>query len=438
MDLAFTHGTVLAFDPAFTIHEDCDVVLRGDRIAAVGPGAAQAFTGRTIDARELVLMPGLLNAHTHSPENFAKGRNERSTLDEWLPHVWSHIDTLSPVALRVAVLLGAGEMLRSGVTAVVDHFRQLPQSEAAIDAAAQSYHDVGLRAIVAPMLRDRVVPAGRTVAPPSEQVALIDEAVVRWATRKTRVRIGFGPSAPNRCTDALLGAVSEAAWKRGAIVHMHVDETAAEAARCRALYGESAVRHLDSIGLLDPALSIAHGVWIDHADILSLARARAIVVHNPVSNMRLGDGIAPITAMRRAGVRIAIGTDGAGSNDGQNMFEAVKAAVFLERISGAPPADWMAARDGLRHATNHAAFGLPGGRLEVGAVADIVAIATASYGLTPANDLHRQIVHGAATLDVRYVTVGGDLLLDDGRIITFDEAAMLAEARSIAAALYRA
>jgi cytosine/adenosine deaminase-related metal-dependent hydrolase len=435
MDLAFSHATVLTFDDAFSVQEDCDVVIRDKRIAAIASGAARG-AARTIDARDLIVLPGLLNAHTHSPENFSRGRDEASTLDNWLVAAWSHIDTLTLRELYVAALLGVGEMLRSGATALVDHFRQLPMRPEAIDAVAQAYEDAGVRAIVAPMVRDRVVPAGRTVPTLAEQVATIEEALARWRARSARVRIGFGPSAPNRCTDDMLLAVGDAARRSTAIIHTHVDEGRAESARCRELYGHSTVEYLRRLGLVSPALTIAHAVWIDPADVDTLAQGQAVVVHNPVSNMRLGDGIAPIGAMRRAGVPLAIATDGAASNDGQHYFEAIKLAVFLQRVSDTPPEEWMTPRDALRHAANHAAFGFPGGRLEVGAVADLVAVSKSSYALTPANDWHRQIVYGAPGMSVRYAAVGGDLLLDDGRITTFDEPAILAEARSLTQRLY--
>jgi cytosine/adenosine deaminase-related metal-dependent hydrolase len=435
MALAFTRATILAFDETFAVHDDCDLVIRDGRIEALGPGAARACA-RAIDARGLVILPGLLNAHTHSPENYSRGRDEASTLDDWFAAAWSHIDGLPPRALYVAAQLGVAEMVRSGALAVVDHFRQTPMSAAAIDAVAQAYEDAGMRAIVAPMVRDRAVPAGRTVPPPRDQVELIEDAVARWRARSRRVRIGFGPSAPNRCTDALLEAVGAAAARQRAIVHTHVDETRAEAARCRELYGRSTVAQLRALGLAGPSLSIAHAVWIERADVETLAEAGVTVVHNPMSNLRLGDGIAPIGALRAAGVPIAIGTDGAASNDGQHCFEALKAAVYLQRISDTPPARWMTARDGLRHATNLAAFGLAGGRLAAGEPADFVAVARSSRGLTPANDWHRQLVYGSPALDVRYAAVAGELVLDDGRITTFDEAAVSAEARSIAKALF--
>lgn len=437
MNLAFRHATVLRFDDAFSTQEDCDVVIRDGRIAAIGPNAGAAVhAARTIDAQGLVLLPGLLNAHTHSPENFARGRDDGSVLDDWLPAVWSHIDALEPREIYIAALLGAGEMLRSGATAVVDHFRQTPMSPAAIDAAAQAYEDAGLRAIVAPMLRDRVVPQGRIVPSVAEQVAVIDEAVVRWSARSARVRVGFGPSAPNRCTDAMLGAVGAAAKRRGAVIHTHVDEGRAETERVRTLYGHSTVEHLRQLGLVTPALTIAHAVWIEPGDIDTLADGKAVVIHNPVSNMRLGDGIAPIAALRRAGVSVAIGTDGAASNDGQHYFEALKLAMFLQRVSDAPAAQWMTARDALRHAANHQAFGFGAGQLRVDDPADLIGVAKSSYGLTPAIDWHRQLVYGAPALDVRYALVDGELLLDDGRITRYDEPAILAEARSLAQRLY--
>lgn len=437
MNYLLKRATVLRFDDAFTIHEECDIVVRDGRIAAIGHNAgAGAPDDRTIDAQGLVLLPGLVNAHTHSPENFARGRDDGSVLDEWLPAVWSHIDALEPREVYIAALLGAAEMLRSGATAVVDHFRQTPMSPAAIDAAAQAYEDAGMRAVVAPMVRDRVVPKGRTVASVAEQVAVIDEAVVRWTSRSKRVRVGFGPSAPNRCTDAMLGAVGEAAGRRGAIIHTHVDEGRAETERVRALYGHSTVEHLRQLGLVRPNLTIAHAVWIEPADVDTLAEGGAVVIHNPVSNMRLGDGIAPVAALRRAGVSLAIGTDGAASNDGQHYFEALKLAMFLQRVSDAPAQQWMAARDVLRHAANHQAFGFGTGQLRVGDPADLIGVSKASYGLTPAIDWHRQLVYGAPALEVRLAMVGGELLLDDGRMTRFDESALLAEAQSLARRLY--
>jgi len=437
MDVAFAYATVLPFDTAFSVVEDCDVVVRNGRIAALGPGVARGGTGRTIDARGLLLTPGLLNAHTHSPENYSRGRDEASELDDWLPAAWSHIDGLTPRALYVSAQLGVAEMLRSGSLAVLDHYRQTPMSEAALDAAAQAYEDAGIRAIVAPMLRDRVVPTGRTVLPARDQVAIIEAGVMRWQAKSERVRVGFGPSAPNRCSDELLGAVGDAARRRQTIVHTHVDEGRAESKRCRELYGHSTVQHLAKLGLLSSALSIAHAVWIDEADIATLAQAGTVVVHNPMSNMRLGDGIAPIGAMRRARIPIAIGTDGAASNDGQHYFEALKGAVFLQRVSSTPPAEWMSTRDALRHATNFAAFGMPGGVIAQGAAADFIALSKTSLGLTPANDWHRQMVYGSPALEVRYAAVGGRLLMDDGRITSFDEPAITAEARCIARELFR-
>lgn len=441
MDLLFAHATVLTLDAQFTVREDCDVLVQGGRIAAMGRTPASGHPVRTIDARGLVLLPGMMNAHTHSPENFSRGRDDGSVLDDWFAAAWSHIDDLSPRAVYVAAQLGIAEMLHSGAIAVLDHFRQTPLTEAALDAAAQAYEDAGFRALVAPMVRDpvargRVVPAGRTIPPNREQVALIEAGIVRWQARGGNVRIGFGPSAPNRCSDELLGMVGETARRHGSFVHTHVDEGRAESLRCRELYGHSTVQHLRQLGLVDPSLYIAHAVWIDESDVDTLAEGRSVVVHNPISNMRLGDGIAPVGALRRAGVPVAFGTDGAASNDGQHYFEALKAAVFIQRLSATPPADWMSAKDGLRHATQFAPFGLPGGELAEGRAADFIAIAKTSRGLTPANDWHRQVVYGAPALDVRHVVIDGRLVVDEGRITTFDEAAIAAEARSIVQALY--
>ena len=192
--------------------------------------------------------------------------------------------------------------------------------------------------------------------------------------------------------------------------------------------------------MLAPSTSLAHGVWLDDDDIGLLAEAGAVIVHNPVSNMRLGSGIAPVAALRDRGVPIAIGSDGAASNDGQNVTEAMKAATLLHRVAGVAPDRWLTARDVLAFATSvpAQAFGFGAGRIEQGAPADFIAVRRAGYMFAPCNDWHRQIVYGAGVLDVRYAVVDGELLLDDGRITTFDEAGILAEAREIGSTIFAA
>lgn len=437
MDLLFRNATVLLDD--FAVREHCDVAITGGRIETMGSGLPPERARRVIEAGNLILAPGFINAHTHSPENLAKGRDDGSTLAAWYGRIWPWLDGLPPRAVYIAALLGAIEMIRSGTTAVVDHFRQTPMRGEAIDAVIDAYRDAGLRAVVAVMLRDRAVPAGRTVPWPAQQIAMIDAARSRLAN-DTRIRVALGPSAPTRCSDPLLIAIRTFAENHDLLVHTHADETTGDAAAARAEYGHSAIQHLARLGMLNRATSIAHAVWIDEADVRTLATSGAGVVHNPVSNMRLGSGIAPVTALLEAQVPVAIATDGAASNDGQNVLEAVKTAFLLQRVAGVDASKWIDARRALAMATTvpAAMFGLGRGRIEPGATADLIAIRGSGHAFSPRNDIPRQMVLGAAAVEVRYTVAAGQMLLDDGRITGIDEAAILDEARTLARALFAA
>ena len=438
MDLILSNATVLTLDDAGTVLPACDVSVREGVIAGLDSGAAVDRSQRVIDASDLLVMPGLINGHTHSPETLAKGRADRSTQESWLGQIWPPLDALEPRQIYVAALLGAAEMLRTGTISVVDHFRQTPVRPPAVDAVARAYRDSGMRAVIAVMLRDVAQRKDQQMSSPKEQVEIVEEAHLNGDASEGRVRIALGPSAPTRCSDELLVAAGDLAARHGLLMHTHVDETLADAAEARERYGTSNVRHLDALGLLGPSLSLAHAVWLNEEDIDLLAGAGAAVVHNPVSNMRLGSGIAPLTALRDRAVPVALGTDGAASNDGQSVFEALKAAVLLQRVAGVQAHRWFQALEGLAMATSAPAqiFGFGTGRIEPGEPADFIAVRRSGYTFTPCNDWHSQIVFGANGLDVRYAAVGGKLLLDDGRITTFDEEAILAEARDIGSCIF--
>lgn len=437
MDLIFTGATVLGLDGDGSIAADCDLVVSGRTIAALGHGAAAGRAGRVVDASDLLIMPGFVNGHTHSPETLAKGRDEGGTLEAWLAAVWPRLDSLTPRQIHAAAMLGAIEMIRTGTIAVVDHFRQTPLRADAVDAVCRAYADAGLRALVAVMLRDRPGRAAHAVTPTAEQIEVVRGAAKLHQTLGSRVRIAVGPSAPQRCTDALWRGATALA-EEGLYLHTHVDETRDDAAAARSLFGHSAVQHLAGLGALTPALTLAHGVWLDDADIDALAASGAAVVHNPISNMRLGSGIAPVAALRQRGVTVVLGSDGAASNDGQSMPEVVKAALLLQRVAGVPAGQWLTARQALAMATTIPArvFGFGPGDLAAGGPADFIALRRSGYALTPANDLHRQIALCAAGLETRYVVVDGRPLLDDGALTTIDEAAALTEAQAVADSLF--
>ena len=438
MDLVLSNATVLTLDKAGTILPACNVVVRGGVIESLGEEARKSGAQRVIDASDLLVMPGLINGHTHSPETLAKGRSDRSTLAAWLGEIWPPLDALEDRQIYVAALLGVAEMLHTGTISLVDHFRQTPVRLSAVGAVADAYRASGMRAVIAIMLRDVPQRDGQKLPSATDQIAIVEEAHLKCGTSAGAVRMALGPSAPTRCTDDLLIAAGDLASRHGLLFHIHVDETRTDAAEAREYYGTSNVRHLGDLGLLTPSSSLAHGVWLDDEDIELLAAAGSAVVHNPVSNMRLGSGIAPVASLYERGIPVVLGTDGAASNDGQNVLEALKAAVLLQRVAGVDPEDWLTAEQALSMVTTVSAqvFGFGTSEIKLGAPADFIAVRRSGYAFTPQNDWYRQLVFGAGGLDVRYAVVGGQLLLDDGRITTFDEQAILAEARDMAPEIF--
>ena len=435
MTLGIENGMIVTLDSSARVLERGHVTISGDLIETVNnePAAGSDVSDR-LDASDGVVMPGLLNAHTHSPENLARGAVDRVAFENWAAVVWPALDRLAPKEIRIAVLLGCCEMLRTGTTAVVDHFRQTPMSLAAIEAAVDAYREAGMRFAVAIMLRDRVMPPWANDVP---RVADVEEmcraAIVDWHDPAGLGTIMLAPSAPHRCTDRLLEMVAALGRERRIHIQMHVDETCTQRREADETYGHSSIRHLDPIGLLNDRVSLAHCVWVDDADLDLLAKTATTVVHNPMSNLRLGSGIAPVPAMLDRGIAVALGADGAASNDSQDMFETMKMASLLQGAIG--PAARPTAHDVLRMATGQSGerFGMAGiGGIAAGRKADIVVFERADARLYPLNDIHRQIVF-CGGLTVRHVVVGGRVVVRDGQIQTFDEKAVYAEADKLTA-----
>jgi 5-methylthioadenosine/S-adenosylhomocysteine deaminase len=434
-DLLIADARVLNPDGVGGRLERADILITDGRVRLASPASVPRHAAsELIAASGGLVMPGLVNAHTHSPENLARGRAERARLPEWMGAVWPALDSLSPDIVRLAIEVGAAEMIRHGVTSVVDHFRQTPMSAQVLTSAVEAYAAIGIRCTLAVMLRDAAAVGGLvgaphvTVAPSAaDQISLVAD-LSPWARQKGIV-LAFGPSAPHRCSDALLSTVARE--HRDLLVHTHVDETAEEAQAAYRRFGRSTVLQLDHIGLLGPRLACAHAVHVSAPDIDRLAASGTVVVHNPVSNMRLGSGIAPLTAFLTAGVAVALGTDGAASNDTQNPWEAIKLAAMLPRLGIADPKMWPTAATMLELATRigHRVTGFAAtepraGTIADGAPADLIVfdddpLAQLDEAMPEAN-----LVLGSPSHRPRHVIARGRVLMRDRNLTTIDEDAL--------------
>src|SRR5436190_10439600 len=366
-------GDALAFE-----HSPLDVLVEGDRIAAVEPAqtiAADAVD-EVVELANRLLVPGLVNGHQHSNEHFQRGRAENLPLELWMQLVRPRVPVpLTPRQVYLRTMIGAIESLRTGCTTLVDDFPQAAGIDrGAVDAALQAYDDAGIRALLGFGMMDRalidslpfvdeLVPAelaAQLRAAPRTSVeqfeALLRELAAARHPRACRVGVLVSVSAPQRCSEGFLLRMRGLADELALPVISHVQETRLQLVTGALFNGSTIVTYLDRIGFLKPATSLIHAVWLSPAEIELLARSGATVQHNPWSNLMLGSGVAPVRELLAAGVNVSLGSDGSCSTLTTSMLNVVGSAAAVSKLRGNEPGRWLGAREALHAGT------LAGGR----------------------------------------------------------------------------
>src|SRR6516225_1108212 len=435
-------GRVL--DIAAGTADPADILIEDDTIHEIGPpGCAAPDEAVEIAAAHLLLHPGLVNAHTHGHGNLAKGMGDRWTLELLLTAAPWITGNRSLDDRYLSTQLGAVEMVMKGCTACYDLSFEWPLPTAeGLALAAQAYADVGMRAVVAPMVADRsfyeaipglidaMPPALRTQVaelrlPPAEAtLAAIRSALVGWSFDRDRVRPAIAPTIPHHCSDGFILGCADLAREFGIGLHSHVAESKVQAVTGIRLYGQTQTAHLDALGVLGPHFTVAHGVWLDNDDMTRLGDHGASVAHNPGSNMRLGGGLADSRAMLDRRVNLGIGTDGANCSDNQNMYEAMRLASFVSKARGSDWRRWLSTREAALAVTvgSARALGFEGriGTLAPGYKADIVMLDLDHPNWMPLNDPINQLVHSEDGNAVASVMIGGRLVVDNRRVTAVD------------------
>jgi 5-methylthioadenosine/S-adenosylhomocysteine deaminase len=274
------------------------------------------------------------------------------------------------------------------------------------------------------------------LTPPTTQdfIDFSKEALSRFQDKNGRLRYVIAPSGPQRCTDDLLAAAHELALKHGTPYHIHILETKTQAVTGREFYGKTLIRHMHDIGALSERTTIAHSVWVTDDDIELMGKARCSVAHNPISNQKLGAGIAPFRKLMDAGVNVALGTDGICSNDTARMLDVMHVAAILHKVTSPNYKLWPTADEVLRAATiggaRSAMIHDQVGSLEVGKKADLVIFNTKSINFTPLNDLRNHVVYCENGASITTVIVNGEIVVKDGALTRVNETALLDELRS--------
>ena len=445
---------------AYDLPPVADILIENGVIVAVTPDL-EAADCSVIEAEDRLAVPGFVNAHYHSHDTLLKGAFEALPLDTWsilaLPPAFP---PRSASEIRIRTLIGAAECLLRGITTVQDMVRLHPFSPEHFDIVLGAYEEIGLRAVVAPHFNDlasansaafwdeelpaaelwRLAPGVPTFAKGADIVGLIRDTVIPRLKRHGLVRLALGPSAPERCSPALLKATAELSAKHDLPVFTHVADSRGKTLHARlklAAHGHSHIRYLGDCGLLTPRLTIAHAVWLEESEIAAVAEAGTNVVLNPQGNLKTRSGIAPIAAYRRAGVNVALGCDNCSCNDSQSMLQTMKCYASLAAVEQ-PLGDTPEAADALDAATLAGARALRFadlGSLAPGRKADIALFRLDDIAFVPLNSAIRQLVFGDAAPALDKVLVDGRLVVNDGRLLTIDLDALRGEAETYAAAL---
>ena len=415
---------VLTLDAKGTIHTPGAVTIEGATIRAVGPPPSTP-AGEVVDLRGCVLLPGLVNTHTHTPMWVFRGLTEDVPRGEWLTGRLLPLERrLGPDELRSGALAGCLELIENGVTTIADRYGHM-------DAVATAVETSGLRAVVGHSLFDRSAEA---------DLARSEALVERFGTDPARSRVwaGLAPHATDSCGPELLRRVRRLADRTGARVFIHLAQSEEEVATVAAREATGCAGYLDALGLLGPEVVVAHATYLSDAEADLVGARRTAVAHCPSSNAKLEGRVAPIARMRRAGAVVGLGTDAACCNNGMDLFDEMKIAGLLNKVATDDPAA-LPALDILRAATSEAARALGidhlVGTLEPGKRADVIAVRARGAHLRPWHDPVANLVYAARGSDVTAVFVDGRPLLRERRLVELDAERILADATQAARVL---
>ncbi|MBW8713081.1 MAG: amidohydrolase [Acidobacteria bacterium] len=419
VSLILTGGTVVTMDGSGRVLSPGAVAVDGRNIAAVDTPSAIAakFSSQaTIDASGQVVMPGLINTHTHAPMVLYRGLADDLALMDWLQkYIFpAEAKTVTPDFVRAGTRLAALEMIESGTTTYADMYYFEEE-------IARVTRDAGLRGVLGETIIQFPVADAKT---PQEALARTESFIQEFA--------GDDLIVPAVAPHSMARALAD---RTHVPVLIHLSETADEGKTSEAAHQASPTRYLETLGFWGPRTIAAHGVWLSPEDMSILAKHQVSVSHNPESNMKLASGAAKVVAMQQAGLVVALGTDGAASNNDLDMFEAMRQAAFLAKLQTGDPRA-VPARKALEMATIDGARALGMdreiGSLEAGKRADVIAVSMTSPRQTPMYDPLSHLVYVTRGDDVRTTIVNGRVLMRDRKVLTLDEPRVLNEARALA------
>jgi 5-methylthioadenosine/S-adenosylhomocysteine deaminase len=456
MSLLIRNARVETFDARDSAYERADILVDDSTIVAIGPDLLAPRGAQVIDAENHLAIPGLVNAHFHSSANLMKGMLEALPLEIFMLYEVPPLAAgdLGGRLAYVRTMLGALEMVKLGITSVMDDAFHVPVATVeSVDAICTAYRDLGMRARVAidqpnvveyekyPFLAELLpddIKRQMEQAPRQsgeELLELYHHLVAAWDGVDGRIGAALSCSAPQRVTVPYLHALAELAEARALPFNIHVLETKLQRVLGEEKYGRSLVRYAADEGALGAHTVVIHAIWVDDDDIALMAQTGAVVAHNPVCNLRLGSGIAPFRRWRAAGIPVCIGTDEMLADDSANLWSAIKMTGLVHTLADPLWANWPSAHEVLDVAYRGGARALGWqdriGSLAPGMKADIAVLDLDTLAFTPLNDVKRQLVYAENGSSVRHVVIDGRVVVRDGKVVTVDEHALRREAREL-------
>lgn len=394
------------------------LLIQNEKIVEISDNIDSNNAEKVIDAEGKILMPGLVNTHTHSPMTLMRGLADDMPLDTWLnDHIWPVEANLNGEHCYAGAILACAEMIKSGTTCFNDMYFFM-------DHVAKAADESGLRGVLSHGMIDFGDETKR-----KEEFKETRRIIKKCHnTADGRIKVSYGPHSPYTCSKELLEQVKKESEKFNVGIHIHVSETQKEISDVLEAQRKRPFEYLDEIGFLDGNVTAAHAVWVSENEIEIIENRNVKISHNPASNMKLSSGISPVQKLHEKGICTSLGTDGAASNNNMDMLEEMKIATLLQKVSTMDPTV-MNAEDTFKMATlkGAQALGLENeiGTIEVGKKADIAIVDMMTPKLTPIRNPVSHIVYSANGGDVDTVICNGELLMENRELITLDEIEVL-------------
>jgi 5-methylthioadenosine/S-adenosylhomocysteine deaminase len=436
VDLIVEGNYVISMDEAGSVYENGAVAIDGGAIVAIGPAAdiSASYKATEIVAGEnRIVMPGLVNGHSHAAMTLLRGVADDLDLMDWLNNYIfpAEVEFVDAEFVRIGTELACWEMIRGGTTTFVDMY-YYP------DTIAEVVDSCGMRALISATVIDQRSPDAENA---SDSIQKGSAFVERWKGKNSRISPIFGPHANYTLNAEQLQATRAAADALGVNISIHMSESPFEVQYSKDTFGMTSVELFESIGFFDGPTIAAHMVWPTDVEIPILVERQVGVIHNPTSNMKIASGISPVAEMLQAGVRVGLGTDGAASNNDLDMWEEMRLAALLQKVDRMDPTV-LSASTVLNMATLGGAtaigLGEQTGSLEVGKRADLIQVAFDDVHHIPTFDVVSHLVYVTDEQDVATVIVDGRLLMKDRKLLTIDTQRVATEAKALAAKIQAA